>query len=107
MATTEVADIITLADCIKEANVYGVKVPGTFHYTFSLCSSATSAANKVMWTPRKLHFLNTPSKQTSPNTVMRVVVHTDVKYYTHTTSLCKLNARAADLRDEIMSKIDT
>uniref|UniRef100_A0A3Q3RHL7 long-chain-fatty-acid--CoA ligase n=1 Tax=Mastacembelus armatus TaxID=205130 RepID=A0A3Q3RHL7_9TELE len=28
VATTEVADVITLADCIKEANVYGVKVPG-------------------------------------------------------------------------------
>uniref|UniRef100_A0A7N5ZX17 long-chain-fatty-acid--CoA ligase n=1 Tax=Anabas testudineus TaxID=64144 RepID=A0A7N5ZX17_ANATE len=28
VATTEVADVITLADCIKDANVYGVKVPG-------------------------------------------------------------------------------
>ncbi|KAG7522908.1 very long-chain acyl-CoA synthetase-like [Solea senegalensis] len=28
VATNEVADVITLADCIKEANVYGVKVPG-------------------------------------------------------------------------------
>lgn len=28
MATTEVADVITLADCIREANVYGVKVAG-------------------------------------------------------------------------------
>ncbi|XP_030586852.1 very long-chain acyl-CoA synthetase-like [Archocentrus centrarchus] len=28
VATAEVADILTLADCIKEANVYGVKVPG-------------------------------------------------------------------------------
>lgn len=28
VATTEVADIVTLADCIKEANVYGVTVPG-------------------------------------------------------------------------------
>ncbi|XP_054475176.1 long-chain fatty acid transport protein 2-like [Anoplopoma fimbria] len=28
VATNEVADIITLSDCIKEANVYGVKVPG-------------------------------------------------------------------------------
>ncbi|XP_044048975.1 very long-chain acyl-CoA synthetase-like [Siniperca chuatsi] len=28
VATTEVADIITLVDCIKEANVYGVEVPG-------------------------------------------------------------------------------
>lgn len=28
VATTEVADIITLADCVKEANVYGVAVPG-------------------------------------------------------------------------------
>ncbi|KAF1386850.1 hypothetical protein PFLUV_G00099140 [Perca fluviatilis] len=28
VATTEVADIITLLDCIKEANVYGVEVPG-------------------------------------------------------------------------------
>ena len=30
MATTEVADVITLVDCIKEANVYGVTVPGDF-----------------------------------------------------------------------------
>uniref|UniRef100_A0A3P9DRG4 long-chain-fatty-acid--CoA ligase n=1 Tax=Maylandia zebra TaxID=106582 RepID=A0A3P9DRG4_9CICH len=28
VATAEVADILALADCIKEANVYGVKVPG-------------------------------------------------------------------------------
>ncbi|KAF3688702.1 Very long-chain acyl-CoA synthetase [Channa argus] len=28
VATTEVTDVISLADCIKEANVYGVKVPG-------------------------------------------------------------------------------
>ncbi|KAM9352341.1 long-chain fatty acid transport protein 2-like [Symphorus nematophorus] len=28
VSTTEVADIVTLADCIKEANVYGVEVPG-------------------------------------------------------------------------------
>ncbi|XP_070827788.1 long-chain fatty acid transport protein 2-like [Chaetodon trifascialis] len=28
VATTEVADILTLLDCIKEANVYGVEVPG-------------------------------------------------------------------------------
>ncbi|XP_031611477.2 very long-chain acyl-CoA synthetase-like [Oreochromis aureus] len=28
VATAEVADILVLADCVKEANVYGVKVPG-------------------------------------------------------------------------------
>ncbi|XP_030282493.1 very long-chain acyl-CoA synthetase-like [Sparus aurata] len=28
VATTEVADALTLLDCIKEANVYGVEVPG-------------------------------------------------------------------------------
>ncbi|XP_071371470.1 long-chain fatty acid transport protein 2-like [Centroberyx affinis] len=28
VATNEVSDIITMTDCIKEANVYGVKVPG-------------------------------------------------------------------------------
>lgn len=28
MATSEVADILTMADCILEANVYGVKVEG-------------------------------------------------------------------------------
>ncbi|XP_041651692.1 very long-chain acyl-CoA synthetase-like [Cheilinus undulatus] len=28
VATTEVADVITLVDCIKEVNVYGVEVPG-------------------------------------------------------------------------------
>lgn len=38
MATTEVADVLTLVDCIKEANVYGVQVPGNFHSTSSLCS---------------------------------------------------------------------
>ncbi|XP_045888809.1 very long-chain acyl-CoA synthetase-like [Micropterus dolomieu] len=28
VATTEVGDILTLSDCLKEANVYGVQVPG-------------------------------------------------------------------------------
>ncbi|XP_061831311.1 long-chain fatty acid transport protein 2-like [Nerophis lumbriciformis] len=28
VATTEVSDILTLCDCLKEANVYGVQVPG-------------------------------------------------------------------------------
>lgn len=28
VATTEVSDILTICDCIKEANVYGVQVPG-------------------------------------------------------------------------------
>lgn len=28
MATTEVADHLLVVDCIEEANVYGVKVPG-------------------------------------------------------------------------------
>lgn len=28
VATTEVADVVSLADCIKEANVYGVEVAG-------------------------------------------------------------------------------
>ncbi|XP_068595108.1 long-chain fatty acid transport protein 2-like [Brachionichthys hirsutus] len=28
VSTSEVADVITLADCIEECNVYGVKVPG-------------------------------------------------------------------------------
>ncbi|XP_077569794.1 long-chain fatty acid transport protein 2-like [Stigmatopora nigra] len=28
VATTEVSDILTLTDCLKEANVYGVQVPG-------------------------------------------------------------------------------
>ena len=31
VATTEVADVITQADCIREANVYGVEVPGNSH----------------------------------------------------------------------------
>ncbi len=30
VATTEVADVVTVVDCIKEANVYGVEVPGNF-----------------------------------------------------------------------------
>lgn len=28
VATTEVADNLLMVDCIEEANVYGVKVPG-------------------------------------------------------------------------------
>ncbi|CAN9507172.1 unnamed protein product [Ophioblennius macclurei] len=28
VATTEVSDILTICDCVKEANVYGVEVPG-------------------------------------------------------------------------------
>lgn len=28
VSTAEVGDILTLVDCIKEANVYGVEVPG-------------------------------------------------------------------------------
>lgn len=28
MATTEVADHLLMVDCVEEANVYGVKVPG-------------------------------------------------------------------------------
>lgn len=28
VATTEVADHLLMVDCIEEANVYGVKVPG-------------------------------------------------------------------------------
>lgn len=36
VATAEVADILALADCIKEANVYGVKVPGTCCFVAAL-----------------------------------------------------------------------
>lgn len=36
MATAEVADILALADCVKEANVYGVKVPGTCCFVAAL-----------------------------------------------------------------------
>lgn len=28
VATTEVADHLVMVDCVEEANVYGVKVPG-------------------------------------------------------------------------------
>lgn len=31
VATTEVSDILTISDCLKEANVYGVRVPGDAH----------------------------------------------------------------------------
>jgi len=34
VATTEVSDILTIIDCLQEANVYGVQVPGDSH---SLC----------------------------------------------------------------------
>lgn len=30
MATSEVADVLTMVDCILEANVYGVKVEGRY-----------------------------------------------------------------------------
>lgn len=37
MATTEVSDILTISDCLEEANVYGVQVPGDGHLpSFSL-----------------------------------------------------------------------
>ena len=32
VATTEVADHLLMVDCIEEANVYGVKVPGKNNY---------------------------------------------------------------------------
>lgn len=35
MATTEVGDILTMVDCIEEANVYGVKVEGKLVYHHS------------------------------------------------------------------------
>lgn len=35
VATTEVADHLLMVDCIEEANVYGVKVPGNNYFTFS------------------------------------------------------------------------
>lgn len=41
VSTAEVADILTLINCIKEATVYGVRVPGDLHGS-SLCSFATS-----------------------------------------------------------------
>ena len=42
VATTEVADVITMVDCIKEANVYGVEVPGnlTVYLLFVLSVTA-------------------------------------------------------------------
>lgn len=40
VATSEVADILTMARCILEANVYGVKVEGkTFMSGNTLCGS--------------------------------------------------------------------
>lgn len=38
MATNEVSDILTISDCLKEANVYGVQVPGDVHF---LCTFFT------------------------------------------------------------------
>ena len=32
MATTEVSDILAICDCLQEANVYGVQVPGDGHF---------------------------------------------------------------------------
>lgn len=37
MATTEVADHLIMVDCVEEANVYGVKVPGN-NNTYELFS---------------------------------------------------------------------
>lgn len=47
VSTTEVADVITLADCIKEVNVYGVEVPGNFHSlsSFFVCFNRNSDGN--------------------------------------------------------------
>lgn len=47
MATTEVADIITLADCVKEANVYGVAVPGRFITDTAVLSLSTVESASV------------------------------------------------------------
>lgn len=33
MATTEVVDHLLMIDCIEEANVYGVKVPGKMFFS--------------------------------------------------------------------------
>lgn len=41
MATSEVADILTMARCVLEANIYGVKVEGeTLRPEPETCSSA-------------------------------------------------------------------
>lgn len=50
MATTEVADILTIADCVKEANVYGVQVPGNIEifstFYISLVCLTVSTTNE-------------------------------------------------------------
>lgn len=44
VATSEVADILTMVHCILEANVYGVKVEGkTFMSENTLCRSYRDA----------------------------------------------------------------
>ena len=35
MATTEVTEHLIMVECIEEANVYGVKVPGDLTFDFS------------------------------------------------------------------------
>lgn len=40
VATTEVAAHLLMVDCIEEANVYGVKVPGNVALFAKLASSA-------------------------------------------------------------------
>lgn len=37
MATTEVADHLLVVDCVEEANVYGVKVPGNNDMVKNAC----------------------------------------------------------------------
>lgn len=34
VATTEVSDILSMVDCIEEANVYGVRVEGSFYVNY-------------------------------------------------------------------------
>lgn len=49
VATTEVSDILTISDCLKEANVYGVQVPGDGHF---LCAFDLRVSSiRIPWLP--------------------------------------------------------
>lgn len=47
VATTEVADNLLMVDCIEEANVYGVKVPGKMFLNIYLILKAHKRKNII------------------------------------------------------------
>uniref|UniRef100_A0AAX7UND5 long-chain-fatty-acid--CoA ligase n=1 Tax=Astatotilapia calliptera TaxID=8154 RepID=A0AAX7UND5_ASTCA len=52
VATTEVSDILTICDCLKEANVYGVQVPG---HEGRIGMAAVTLKKEVQFDGRKIY----------------------------------------------------